>query len=151
VLAALVAAPAEAALELSTDHRALAFGLMKPGEEKVLAQSGTSHNEITCSSTNGNAWYLKISVLAPLTAGGEEIPLERFQWQVSRVDGAGSVVSQSHFRPFSLFPDTVYLSAPGEANGARVRLQFRYSLQVPETQTAGSYHTTIRFTLTEVL
>ena len=145
------AVPALAALGLSTDHRALAFGLMQPGEEKVLAQSGTHHNEITCSSTSGNAWYLKISLVAPLASGGEEIPLERFQWQVSRVDGAGTVVNQSQFRPFSLFPDLVYLSAPGEAAGAAVRLQFRYSLKVPEAQAAGSYHTTVRFTLTEVL
>ena len=67
------------------------------------------------------------------------------------MDGAGTVVNQSQFRPFSLFPDLVYLSAPGEAAGAAVRLQFRYSLKVPEAQAAGSYHTTVRFTLTEVL
>ena len=89
--------------------------------------------------------------MAPLTSGGDEIPLERFQWQVSRVDGTGSVVSESQFRSFSLFPDLVYLSAPGEAGGAAVHLRFRYSLKLPEAQVAGSYQTTVRFTLTEVL
>jgi hypothetical protein len=140
-----------AGLGLSTDHRALSFGLMQLGESKVLAQSGTFHNEIACSSTNGNAWYLKISLLQPLSSGADQIPLEAFQWQLIRTDGTGSVVSQSQFRPFSLVPDLVYISGPGEASGTTVRLQFRYSLAIPQAQTAGVYSTTVRFTLTEVL
>ncbi len=148
----LMAVPAFAGLEFSTDHRSLSFGLMRLGEEKILAQSGSFHNEVTCSSTGGNTWYLKISLLTPLSSGADEIPIEAFQWQLTRANGTGSVVSQSQFRPFSLMPDLVYISGPGEeTSGTPVRLQFRYSLAIPHTQTAGSYLTTVRFTLTEVL
>ena len=148
----LLAAPAFAGLQFSTDHRSLAFGLMRLGEEKILAQSGSYHNEVTCSSTGGAPWYLKISLLRPLSSGADEIPLEAFKWQLARATGTGSVVSQSQFRPFTLIPDLVYVSGPGEdASGIPVRLQFRYSLAIPQAQTAGSYLTTIRFTLTEVL
>lgn len=140
-----------AALELSTDHRALFFGLMRLGEERTLAQSGSYHNEVTCASTGGGTWYLKISVLQPLASGADEIPLERFQWEATGADGTGTLANAARWRSFTLFPELVYLSGPGEADGRRVRLRFRYAVQVPEAQTQGVYHTTIRFTLTEVL
>ena len=147
-----VAGPAFAALGLSTDHRSLPFGIMQLGEEKILAQAGSFQNEITCSSTGGNAWYLKISLIQPLTSGGgEAVPLDAFKWQLTRTDGNGSVVTQSQFRPFSLAPDLVYISGPGEAAGASIHFQFRYSLKVPDAQTTGVYSTTVRFTLTEIL
>ena len=139
------------ALELSTDHRAVSFGVMKPGEEKTLSQSGSFHNEITCASTGGVAWYVKISLLQPLSAGGEIIPPEALQWQLTQTDGHGSVSSQNQFRNFSLAPDLVYISASDEAAGTPVHFQFRYALTLPEAQVAGVYQTTIRLTLTEVL
>ena len=147
----LMAAPAFAALEFSTDHRSLSFGLMQPGEEKILAQSGSFHTEVTCTSTNGVTWYLKVSLLQPLAAGGELIPPEDFGWQVTRADGTGTVVDSSQFRSFSMMPDLVYISGPGEADGRPVRIQFRYQLKLPEAQISGAYHANIRFTLTEVL
>ena len=145
------AGPAFAALELSTDHRPLFFGLMRLGEEKTLAESGTFHHEITCSSSGGATWYLKIHLLQPLSSGAEDIPLDRFQWQLTRTDGNGSVVTSSQFRSFTLAPDLVYISGPGEAGGTKIHLQFRYALTIPDTQVTGVYHTTIRFTLTELL
>jgi hypothetical protein len=147
----LAATPAFAALELSTDHRSLVFGLMQPGDEKTLAQSGGFHTEVTCTSTGGMTWYLKISLLQPLTSGGESIPLEHFGWQVTRTDGNGTVVTRNEFRSFSLTPDLVYISGPGEADGRLVRLQFRYLLKLPEAQVGGAYQANVRFTLTEVL
>ena len=142
---------ASAALELSTDHRPIAFGLMQLGEEKTLAQSGSFHNEVSCSSTGGLTWYLKISLIQPLTSGREEIPLDQFSWQLTQTTGNGSVAHQSRFQPFSLAPDLVYISGPGEENSAAVRFQFRYLLNIPEAQAAGVYSTTVRFTLTEIL
>ena len=150
VLAALIP-PAFAAMEFSTDHRSLFFGLMQPGEEKILAQSGSFHTEVTCTSTSGMTWYLKVSLLQPMTSGGESIPLEGFGWQVTRSDGTGTVVSPNEFRNFSTTPDLVYISGPGDADGRPVRLQFRYQLKLPEAQVSGAYHANIRFTLTEVL
>ena len=147
-----LAVPAFAGLQFSTDHRSLSFGLMRLGEEKILAQSGSFHNEVTCASTGGAAWYLKVNLVTPFSSGADEIPVEAFRWQLTQTDGTGSVVSQNQFRPFSLTPDLVYISGPGEdTSGTPVHLQLRYSLTIPNTQTAGSYLTTVRFTLTEVL
>ena len=124
---------------------------MRLGEEKILAQSGTFHNEVTCSSTNGQAWYLKIDVLQPLTSGAETIPLEQFQWWLTSTTGHGTEAHPNAFTPFSLMPDTVYLSSTDEAAGNAVTFQFRYRLAIPERQVSGAYSTTIRFTLTELL
>ena len=140
-------ASAEAALELTTDHRPLAFGLMKGGGENTLTQSGS---DVTCLSTGGRTWYLKISLLRPLTSGAAEIPPEQLAWQVTRADGTGTVVSTSEFRGFSMVPDLVYISGAGEADGQPVRFQFRYRLQIPDAQASGTYQAAIRFTLTEV-
>jgi hypothetical protein len=144
-------APAYAALEVSTDHRSLFFGLMQPGERKTLAERGAFHNTVTVTSTGGRTWYLKISLLRPLSSGAETIPLERLRWQLIRTDGIGTAASQREFRSFSLVPDLVYIAAPGEADGRPVRFEFSYALELPEAVASGVYSTTIRFTLTEVL
>lgn len=140
-----------ASIEISTDHRSLFFGLMQLGQEKELAQSGTYHNQVTCSSTNGNTWYLKISLLHRLSSAEETIPLEYFKWQLVWTNGSGTVVNPYQFKTFSLIPDLVYISGSGESGGSLVNLQFKYSLKVPDTQLSGTYNTTIRFTLTEAL
>ena len=141
----------EAALEFSSDQRPAAFGVMRLGEEKILAQSGSHQNQVTCSSTSGQAWYLKVNVLQPLSAGAETIPLEQFQWWLVSMSGHGTEAHPETFTPFSLMPDAVYLSSADEASGTPVTFQFRYRLQIPERQRSGVYSTTIRFTLTELL
>ena len=151
LISSWTAHPAWAALQFSTDQRQLFFGVMQVGERKELAQLGTYHSQITCSSTNGRMWYLKVNVLQPLSFGGRNIPLENFQWQVSGSNGTGSIAHPHEWRPFSLMPDTVYISSPTEQAGTPVQLQFKYSLQIPDAQVAGVYQTTIRFTLTEAL
>lgn len=75
------------AIEITTDHRALFFGPMQLGEEKELAEFGSYHNQITCSSNNKNTWYLKISLLGPLSSGAETIPPEYFKWQLTYTSG----------------------------------------------------------------
>ena len=140
-----------AALEFSIDGRPVAFGVMRLGEEKILAQSGSYHTQMTCSSTGGQPWYLKVNVLQPLSSGAETIPLERFQWWLTSVSGHGTEAHPNTFTPFSLTPDTVYLSSSDEASGTAVTFQFRYQLAIPERQISGGYSTTIRFTLTELL
>lgn len=142
--------PASAAIEISTDHRPVFFGIMQLDEEKALAQLGAYHNQITCSSTNGNAWYLKISLLQPLTLGVETIPLEYLKWQLVWTNGKGAVVNPYQFKEFRLFPDLVYISGPDEATGNSINFQFKYYLKVPPNQVSGVYSTTIRFTLTEI-
>ena len=145
------ASPAPAALQLSTDHRSLFFGVMQLGEEKTLANAGTYQNEVTVSSDGGQLWYLKISLIQPLTSGANEIPLDALAWQVTNAGGSGTLTQGSEPRPFQLTPDLVYISGPNETAGAPVTLQFRYRLTVPQAQASGVYSTTIRFTLSEVL
>ena len=151
LLTHLLTHSAEAALEFSTDQRPVAFGLMRLGEEKILAQSGAYQTQVTCSSTDGQPWYLKVNVLQPLTAGADAIPLEQFQWWLTSTTGHGTVAHPDLFIPFSLTPDTVYLSSADEAAGTSVTFQLRYRLTIPERQLSGVYSTTIRFTLTELL
>lgn len=145
------AGAAYSGIAISTDHRSIFFGLMESGQEKELAEFGTYHNQITCSSTNGYAWYLKISVLGPLASGAEMIPLENFKWKLAFTDGVGTVPNLYEYKAFNVFPELVYISGPDEATGRSVRFQFKYNLSVPEIQVSGNYNTRIRFTLTEVL
>ncbi len=140
-----------AAMTFSSDQRPLFFGLMQAGESKELAQSGAYHNQLVCTSTNGRIWYVKAQVLEPLDAGAQTIPTDHLQWQAEEINGHGSLQHAHQFVPFQLTPDLVYISGAGDAAGAPVQLQFKYRLQIPETQMNGVYHTTIRFTLTEVL
>lgn len=142
--------PAFAAIEISTDYRPVFFGLMQLDEQKELAGLGAYHNQITCSSTNANTWYLKISLLQPLTSGAETIPSEYLKWQLVWTDGKGTVVSPYQFKEFRQFPDLVYISGSDEAGGNSITFQFKYSLKIPESQVSGVYNATIRFTLTEI-
>lgn len=145
------ASAAYAAIEISTDHRALFFDVMQLGEEKELAQLGSYHNQIACSSTNGNTWYLKINLLQPFAQGQESIPLDSFKWQLAWTDGAGTIPNPYQFKPFSLTPDLAYISGANESSGNTINLQFKYYLKIPEVQVSGVYNTAIRFTLTEAL
>lgn len=141
----------EAALTITTDHRTIAFGVMQLSEEKRLAQLGGYQNQITCSSTNGQSWSLKMHLLQPLSSGAETIPLEQFTWQVTSPNGHGVLAAPNHFTPFSLTPQLVYISGANEASGEAIVFQFTYSLRIPDAQVSGVYQTIIRFTLTELL
>ena len=143
--------PAAAGLELSTDNRSLFFGRLQLGETKELIRAGSFHNEITCSSTGGKIWRLKIHLLHPLASGKQTIPLEQFQWQVVGTDGEGTIVNQHRYAPFRTAPQLVYISGPGETAGQQVKVQLKYQLVIPENQVSGIYQTIVRFTLTEVL
>jgi hypothetical protein len=151
ILSLIASSSADAALTLTTDHRSLFFGPMKLGETKELAQSGAYHNQISCSSSNGNQWYLKVNIIQPLMSGADQIPPENFRWAVVWATGKGTIpASRGTYKPFSIFPELVYMSGPGEAAGQAVDLQFKYSLEIPETQVSGVYNAIIRFTLTEI-
>jgi hypothetical protein len=139
-----------ASLELATDHRSLFFGAMRLGEEKELADLGGYHNEIICRSTNGISWYLKVNLLQPLSSGADTIPPESLQWQLAWTNGNGTKPGAYAFKGFSLMPDLVYISGPGESSGSNIRFQFKYSLKIPEIQHSGVYNAIIRFTLTEM-
>ena len=143
--------PGFAALQFSTDKKAVSFGLMQLGEAKELARYGGYDHEVICSSANNTTWYIKISLLKPLSSAQDSIPLENFKWQLVASNGNGTIANPYQFKEFSLFPELVYISAPEENSGTSVYLQFKYHLKVPEIQTRGSYNAIVRFTMTEVL
>jgi len=140
-----------AALEISTDNRAVDFGQIKPSESKELAYLGGYHHEITCNSSNARTWYLKVSLISPLSQGSNTIPLENFKWQLNWTDGEGTVTNPYNFREFSLTPELTYMSGAADNQGEDVRLRFKYYLEIPPAQAMGIYTTVIRFTLTEIL
>ena len=150
LMLALGAPTAQAALDLSTDARALFFGRVQLGEEKELAGSGTYHNEIACVSTNQKPWDVYIELLQPFTSNQATIPLDAFEWQAVRVSGTGTLATHRS-TAFQTTPALVYQSGPNETSGQTVTLQFKYLLRVPEHQPSGSYYTTVRFTLMERL
>ena len=143
--------PAWAGLTLTTDNRSLFFGAMQLGESKELAQFGSYHNELTCASTSGLTWYLKVQVLQPLSAGVEAIPAEQMEWQAETPEGIGTLTTPNQYTPFSVMPQLVYMSGPSEAGGGTIHLRLKYRLTIPEEQVSGAYQATVRFTLTEVL
>jgi hypothetical protein len=124
---------------------------MQLEEEKTLSQQGSYHHQVTCSSTNSRLWYLKVHLVQPLTAGSETIPLDQFRWEAVTTNGRGNLAHPNQFTPFTLIPDTVYISGSDEASGTAITFQFRYQLKIPAAQMSGIYSTTIRYTLAEVL
>jgi hypothetical protein len=136
---------------ISTDNRAVDFGQMKLEEKKELAYLGGYHNEITCTSSNQNIWYLKVHLLKPLSSGANTIPLSCFKWQLFWTDGKGTITNSYRFRDFSVSPELTYISGPGDSSGTAIHLRFKYYLKIPEAQAQGIYNTVIRFTLTEIL
>lgn len=142
---------AAAALNVSIDFQSVFFDRIGLGETKELFDFGDYHNEVTCNSTNGRTWYLKMHLLRPLSFDRFSIPVENFQWQVVYSDGTGDLMNPHRYTPFSLIPNLIYMSGSGESSGTDVRIQFKYRLTIPEIQRAGTYNTIIRYTLTEML
>ena len=83
--------------------------------------------------------------------GTEAIPVESLQWELESTTGIGTTPTLRRYVPFELTPSLVYISGAGEATGTTVQFHFKYALTIPEEQVSGTYQTTIRFTLTEVL
>lgn len=151
VILFLSVSSAWASFGISTDNRSVDFGQMKLEEEKELRYLGDYHNEITCTSSNERAWYLKVNLVMPLTSGANTITLDNFKWQLVWNDGRGTLANPYRFKEFSFNPEITYISGPGDNQGSSIHLRFKYYLKIPEAQAYGIYTTVIRFTLTEVL
>ncbi|OIO32729.1 MAG: hypothetical protein AUJ70_04885 [Candidatus Omnitrophica bacterium CG1_02_40_15] len=135
---------------MSTDTSNVSFGEMAIGDWKELG-GGTYHNQLTCKSTNGKTWYVKIYVLAPLTSGTKTINNSYFKYMPGWTNGTGSVQNQYSFIAFSGISSLVYVSGPDDNSGSDVYLQFKYGLSIPANQVAGIYNTTVRYVMTETL
>ena len=159
-VSATVAETFSIALNLST----LAFGSMAAGEFKELKTAGgTYHNEAVCKVNTGRAWALKINAAGDLTAGSKTIPVAKLQWMStyagSKNDpyGPGAGTLDHHpkagYVPFTTTAHRVYLASGTDLNTLPngLGIQFIYALSIPNTQAAGSYSTTVTYTLTETL
>lgn len=152
ILNSLGVPAAWAVFSLSVDSQPLSFDVMDPGQTKELISQGNYHNEVTCQSTNGTTWYLKIHVTSPFTSGSGTIPLENFQWMLSEVqNGTGSSQNIGVYNAFTTSPALVYISGSSDNSGNQVKARFKYQLILPANQTSGVYSTIVRYTLTETL
>lgn len=144
---------AQATLSMDIDVNNLDFRIMDPGQTYELADKGTYHNEVSCSSTNNRTWYLYAQAIRPFTSGIRTIPIENFKWMVVSVgDGKGTLLNNVNIaNPFTLTPGLIYTSDSLDNTGTVIRIRFRYVLTIPKNQVAGAYDSVVRFTMNEVL
>lgn len=144
---------AHAAITMTLDWDMVDFRTMESGQTRDISDKGVYHNEIICTSTNNQTWYLKTNLIRPLTAGMSTIPNECFYWMVVDViNGKGIVFNNRNILvPFTTYKSLVYTSDPADNTGTPVGLRFRYTLKLPRNQVAGNYVGSVRWTMTELL
>ena len=134
---------------LSLDNPNIVFGLMSPGETKLLGE-GKFFNEIRCCSNSGRDWYLKAQLISlKLLEKEGTIPNANLKWKVSEYVGAAEPGGKNEFKPFSDQAMLIYASQGDDNKGKEVILRLQYSLTSPPDATAGNYAGQIIFTLTE--
>lgn len=149
----LAAADAHAAISMTADRTTLDFRAVDPGSIVELADQGSYHNEITCTSTNNKTWYLKANIVRPFTSGMNTIPSNNLKWiVVSAGDGKGTISGAINMpTSFTTIPSIIYTSVDLDNTGTAVKIRFRYQLVVPKNQIAGAYDAVIRLTMNELL
>ncbi len=127
---------------LAINPSSLDFPATLPG---VTTGEKTLH--LSCSTNNNTPWSLNMKVISELTSGVYTIPNEAFKWNGSS-GGSGTFYSGAGYigtEPFTFYeagPDEFVTSAPVEAF-------LNFYVDVPQNQVAGSYTTTLVFTMTE--
>ena len=142
-----------AAITMDLDRTTIDFRSLNTGQTSELADQGTYHNQVTCSSTNNKTWYLKAHLVRPFTSGMNTIPAENFQWMVVSIGNGRGMVTNSINVPtsFSTIQSTIYTSAETDNTGTEVKIQFRYILTIPKNQVAGGYDAIVRLMMVESL
>lgn len=134
--------------KMSIDNDYLSFVNIKPGERLEL-YSDRNYNQVTAISNHNKPWYLKMSVMGEglQGPGHNVIPADKLLWKVDDFDGKG--VEVEGWQSFQTEPVLVYSSAGDDARGEEVYIRLKYALDAPKDVVAGSYHTTISYTMTE--
>ena len=152
---------------LSIDQTNIDLGSVKPGDWKEVPSTAGYSNAVVCKSNTGNTWYLKIKASGPLSLGSNTIPLENFKWMSTYAGSKNSPYlslseglnhsATSGYVSFTMLDETVYTSGLASAlndnnslpNGSEV--QFKYGINLPSNPAplAGTYSTTVVYTLTE--
>ena len=168
ILAAmLMAGTSLAALTVSFDTASVDFGSVAPGEWKE-APLTRDHDTLVVVSDTGNVWSVKIGVTQALTNGifpSVSIPNENFRWMSTYAGdknapftnlGAGlNHPAGLGYVNFSTIDELVYTSGKEAAyndndnSPAGTEIQFKWGMAMPSNQRAGTYTTTIRYTVTQ--
>lgn len=129
-------------LIISVEPPGLDFGIVDPG-----TKTGSEDLTLECSANSNNPWNVRIHVVSELTSGIFTIPNENFYWQ-SREAEEGQPGHEE--AAISAIPVIFYNCGPDEyITSSPVELLITFSIDVPPTQRAGTYITTLVMTITE--
>ncbi len=151
------------ALTLSLSTSNIDFGTMNPGDFTELSLPAGYYNRVSVISDSGNVWYLKISSTAPLTntiLTSVTIPNSAFKWMSTHAGSQNAPygdLSAGLYHPptggyinFSQVDELVYTASSDYINTPNgTEIQFKYAIGMPDSQTAGSYQTTVVYTVTQ--
>lgn len=134
---------------LSLDNPNLSFGLVSPGQTKILGE-GSFFNEVKCRSNSGRPWYLKAQLVSlRLLEKPYVLPLSYFRFKVVESSGSGGPQEKLDFQEFSEQPALIYVSQGEDYRGREVILRFQYRLSPPVDAPAGNYIGSVVFTMAE--
>lgn len=134
---------------LSLDNPNLAFGLITPGQTKILGE-GRFFNQVKCRSNSGRPWYVKAQLLSLRSAQRPySPPLSNLKWKIGQTSGSNRTVAQYDFQAFSDAPVLIYTSMGDDNRGKEVELGLQYSLALPPDAPAGEYIGQVVFTMAE--
>jgi hypothetical protein len=134
---------------ISFDNPNLYFGLIKPGDTKVLGE-GRFFNQIRCRSNSGRSWFVKAQIVSlSLLEKEYKLPAGNLKWKVVESTGSAQPPGGFDFQSFSTESLPVYVSQGEDDIGKEVVLSMQYSLESPPDAPAGNYAGQIVFTMTE--
>lgn len=120
----------------------LDFGSADPGATTPIRTI-----TIECVTNNNNPWVVQISDIAELTSGAYTIPNAEFKWWGS---ASGSGYWSSGTGMMSVASQTFYTAASDEyITTSPVVLTVNFNIGIPSYQPAGTYVTTLEFTMYE--
>lgn len=134
---------------LSLDNPNLTFGLVSPGQTKVLGED-YFFNELKCRANSGRTWYLKAQLVS-LKVLGKNYSLypSYLKYKIVDLQGSAKDYARLGFREFSEQPLLIYISQGEDNRGREVILRLQYSLSSPAEAPAGDYVGQIIFTMAE--
>ena len=139
---------AEAVFSIDLNFYSIDFGELDMGDIKDDVPS--LDITITCTTDQGNAWYLKVKNETQLTHTinpSSFIPDTNLYWRGVSTTGSGTLTTGYNDFTVDDTP-TVYSSSVGEgASGINIMMDFK--VVIPQAIQSGTYTTRIVFTFTE--
>lgn len=129
----------------------IAFGTLKPGDVNFDIPPSGKLFQLNSTSDQGLPYAVTINSTQPLTHTTDPaftISNDNFFWFSTFTTGAGTKTADA--TRFSNPLKTVYQGVAADANGATIVVQLKFGLVVPSSGIrAGTYGTTVSFTMTE--